>query len=454
MMMTGFPACAAARQVPSKSERLLEEASPLKPELAPSPNDNASGATSKDISHKRRHFVAMGLTAMLFIVALRPSAEGQTFTTLYAFTGDADGAYPWAGMIRDQAGNLYGTTLYGGNLAAVCKNGVGCGTVFKVAPNGKETVLYAFTGGLDGGVPYGPVIGDRIGNLYGATSNAGKLSDCDGLGCGTIFKLSASGVFSVLYAFTGGVDGGNPRGVIRNATGVLYGATSGGGAYSHGTLFKIDASGTETVLHSFGSGTDGSDPGASPILDSAGNLLGATVVGGTLGFGTVYKIDPTGNETMEYSFTAANGDGYGPYNASVVSNGSYLYGVTSFGGDLSCSNGNGCGVVFKLDRNGKETVVHTFTGLDGEEPFASLIGDPAGNLYGTTINGGTWGFGTVFKIDAMGNFSVLHNFTNGTNGHDGAYPTGALVRDAAGNLYGTTNGGGTAGFGTVFKVKP
>jgi uncharacterized repeat protein (TIGR03803 family) len=212
---------------------------------------------------------------------------------------------------------------------------------------------------------------------------------------------------------------------------------------------------TYTVLHSFaGPPTDGSNPfdSGSLVRGSAGNLYGTTTFGGASGKGVVFKVDPTGMETVLYSFTGG-ADGASPSAGLIRDKEGNLYGATAYGGDLSAFFGLGCGVVFKLDSSGNETVLYTFTcgadGLqDGSQPRAVLVRDKAGNLYGTTEAGGTFGYGMVFKLDRTGKETVLHTFT----GADGLQVDAGLIRDAEGNLYGTTVGGGASGDGVVFKL--
>jgi len=323
------------------------------------------------------------------------------------------------------------------------------------------TVLYTFTGGADGAVPYGAsLIRDGAGNIYSTTNGGGNDSDCsagDPPGCGVVFKLDGAGTETVLYTFTGGTDGAVPfAGLIRGAKGNLYGTTSsgGGGILPAGTVFKLDNTGQMTVLHSFCSAAncaDGNTPYAG-VIRHAGSLYGTTVGGGVSSSGVVFKLDPAGNETALYTF-CPNGnctDGMSP-NAVIRDKESNLYGTTTFGGGVSNS-----GVVFKLDPTGTETVLHSFAGgADGANPFGSLIQDEAGNLYGTTSVGGPSGQGTVFEVDPSGNETVLYSFTGGT---DGGFPEAGLVRDEKGNLYGTTFFGGLASppcysfCGVVFKV--
>ena len=262
-----------------------------------------------------------------------------------------------------------------------------------------------------------------------------------------MYRLDAAGQETVLYSFTGPTDGLNPMaGVILDSAGNLYGTTVGGGTPNAGTVYMLDATHDETVLYSFRSYFDGSTPLAGVIRDPTGNLYGTTIYSGTAGYGVVYEVDTAGQETVLYSFTGGADGGYP--NAGVIRDSAgNLYGTTNKGGDLNCNYGNGCGVVYKLDTTGQETVLHSFTGqADGGYPSGSLIRDSAGNLYGTTSNGGivpygTVGYGVVYELDAAGQETVLYSFMGGD---DGAYPSGGVIRDSAGNLYGATSLGGTA----------
>jgi uncharacterized repeat protein (TIGR03803 family) len=403
--------------------------------------------------HRRRIFgihrrVAVAALAfvIVFVAAVVPtrSAQAQTFSVLYSFLGGTDGGDPEAGLVRDAlSGNLYGTTFSGGAY--------GSGTVFKVDTTGIETVLYSFKGTPDGVGPHAGLV--REGNLYGTTTQGGAY------GYGTVFKVDKKGKETVLYSFTGaGGDGNYPyAGLVRDAlSGNLYGTTFYGGTYlNYGTVFKVDKTGHETVLHSFTGGTDGGNPYAGLVRDAlSGNLYGTTFGGGDLtcnpptGCGTVFKVDATGNETVLYSFTGGTDGGY-PRAGLVRDAKGNLYGTTSGGGV------QGYGTVFKVDTTGTETVLYSFgaTAGDGAEPWASLVRDAQGNLYGTTFDGGAYDYGTVFKVDKKGKETVLYSFT-GARG-DGYYPIAGLVRDAlSGNLYGTTVGGGVQGSGMVFKLTP
>jgi uncharacterized repeat protein (TIGR03803 family) len=346
--------------------------------------------------------------------------------------------------VMDARGNLYGTTLEGG--------ATGDGTVFKVGTGDKETVLYSFTGGANGD-PYASLVRDAFGNLYGTTYGVNSVDN------GAVFKLGATGQETLLYHFTGDTDGANPYGVlVRDAEGNLYGTTLFGGAgpgcfSGCGTVFKVNAEGQETVLYRFsGTAGDGAFPYAGLVRDALGNLYGTTEAGGTSGYGTVFKVNKDGVETVLHSFTSGL-DGAAPYAGLVRSPLGNLYGVTSSGG----ASGNG--TVFEVNTNGKETVLYSFAGgADGANPiYASLVIDAYGNLYGTTAYGGenpacTSGCGTVFKVSINGKETVLYRFTE--TGGDGTHPIAGLVSDARGDLYGTTFEGGAADMGAVFKLTP
>jgi uncharacterized repeat protein (TIGR03803 family) len=300
---------------------------------------------------------------------------------------------------------------------------------------------------------------DAAGNLYGATQNGGDLTcDIDQSGCGTVFKVDTTRTETVLHSFTGGADGIEPKaGLVQDAAGNLYGTTFNGGAHGYGTVFKLDPTGTETVLYSFTGGVDGASPLAGLVMDAAGDLYGTTQLGGDLtcprlggpGCGTLFKVDTTGAETVLHSFTGG-ADGLEPTAELVQDAAGNLYGTTSNGGAHSY------GTVFKLNPTGTETVLYSFTGgADGASPLAGLVMDAAGNLYGTTQLGGAFSAGTVFEVSASGAEIVLYSFTGGS---DGSLPEGGLLIDAANNLYGTTDHGGDLtcgqglGCGTVFKL--
>jgi len=338
-------------------------------------------------------------------------------TVLYSFCSDlncTDGVWPVAGLIQDADSNLYGTTEFGG-----ANNN---GTVFKLDTAGHETVLYSFcsVGGdhcTDGQIPTTGLVQDTAGNLYGTSGGGGSGTGDNGYGGGTVFKLDSTGHETVLYSFCseGGAkctDGNYPHaGLILDAAGNLYGTTWEGGANSQygGTVFKVDNTGHETMLYSFcaegGSKcTDGAQPSAGLLRDAAGNLYGTTEFGGANNNGTVFKLDGTGHETVLYSFCSVGGtnckDGSRPVAGLIQDTAGNLYGTTEYGGANSVNGGT----AFKVDNTGRETVLYSFCAeggskcTDGEEPVAGLIQDAAGNLYGTTWEGGTNGDGTVFKL--------------------------------------------------------
>lgn len=390
--------------------------------------------------------------AVVFCVSTALSAHAQTFRPLYTFTGGADGGQPIGGLIEDTEGNLYGTTCCGGTY--------GAGTVFMLDKSGSETVLYSFTGGADGDQPYANLIRDAKGNLYGTTYWGGTSAACNGgTGCGVVFKLDAGGQEMVLHAFAGtDGDGANPYdGLVQDSAGNVYGTTVSGGTSSAcsggcGVVFGISKFGKERVLHSF-SGADGAIPYAGLVLDAKGNLYGTTQYGGTYGSGTVFKLDNTRTESVLYSFSGGT-DGRLPLLGYLVRDTKgNLYGTTQFGGVY------GAGNVFKLDNTNTETVLYSFSGgTDGAYPYAGLVRDAEGNLYGTTNQGGASGYGTVFKVDKTGKEAVLHTFTD--VGGDGASPYDDLLLDAKGNLYGTAADGGNGGCynnlgcGIVFMLTP
>ncbi|MGB8006588.1 MAG: choice-of-anchor tandem repeat GloVer-containing protein [Terriglobales bacterium] len=276
--------------------------------------------------------------------------------------------------------------------------------------------------------------------------------------------------YEVLYNFCSQAncaDGGEPRNVnlIQDASGNFYGTSSNGGAYGGGTVFKVDPTGHETVLYSFCGLTncaDGAHPYAGLIEDSAGDLYGTTNQGGAYGGGTVFMVDAAETETVIYSFcSVANcADGAGPVAGLILDSGGTLYGTTASGGNPGPANSGGGGVVFKVDTSGVETVLYAFcpsapSCLDGVYPLGGVIRDSSGNLYGTTEAGGTGSVGTVFEVDSSNNETVLYSFCNVSGCKDGNYPQAGVVADAAGNLYGTTEfGGANYESGGVFKLAP
>jgi uncharacterized repeat protein (TIGR03803 family) len=395
--------------------------------------------------------------------AMASTGRAQTFTVLYSFTGGADGGGVGNGVAMDKQGNLYGTTTGGGAY--------GYGTVFELSPNSDgtwtEIVLHSFKNGdPDGQEPDANLVLDAAGNIYGTTPTGGKHD------VGSAFKLtpgSSSWSLTLLYSFGSYKgDAGPPRGgLLLDSKGNLYG-TAGGGMPGAGAVFELSPSGgnwSEKVLYNFGSSkTLGFFPVGNLTFDSQGNLYGLAQEGGDLscrngtGCGVAYKLWRSNGwkETVLYSFTGTN-DGAVPNGGPLVfdSKGS-LYGGTEIGGGTGCSAG--CGTLFKLApgvSGWKEIVTHRFgSGSSGSFPVGNLIFEQAGISYGITGAGGgmTCECGAVYKLTAGANgqwqYSLLHAF----NGDDGNTPNG-LSADANGNLYGTTVLGGSGEHGVVFEIK-
>jgi uncharacterized repeat protein (TIGR03803 family) len=329
-------------------------------------------------------------------------APDGTYSVLHVFRGypNGDGASPFAGMVLDAAGNLYGTTSRGGSGNE--------GSIFKVSADGTETVLFSFNCSNSGCYPSAGVILDSQGNLYGTTTAGGNAANC--FNCGAVFELSASGTETVLHSFTDqNGDGGDPEGGLAiDAAGNLYGTTKFGGSLACqedagcGIVFKLAPGGAETILHDFQGGNgDGAFPRyGNPILDSSGNLYGMTVEGGTHGDGTVFEVASDGTESTIYSF-ADSPDGLAPMGNLVMDAGGNLYGTTNSGGvSQRCPVSEGCGTIFRIAPDHTETLLFDFGQHKkaGYSPVDGVIEDGAGNFYGTTANGGYMRNGVVFKF--------------------------------------------------------
>jgi len=374
----------------------------------------------------------------LLLITAAGDLHAQTFTVLHNFAG-SDGAYPASTLVRDSAGNLYGTTQEGGTS--------NFGVVFLLKPNGQE-LFFSFNGS-NGKEPFAGLLRDPNGNLYGTTEAGGAVNG------GTVFKITKSGKESILYSFQGNLhnDGNFPLGaLIGDPKGNLYGTTSKGGG-QYGTVFTVNLGGVEKVLHAF-SQTDGAYPIGKLLRDAGDNLYGTTSTGGANSpeGGVVFRLDAAGNEVTLYNFCSlANcADGALPQAGLIADGSGNLYGTTYIGGT------HGGGTIFKLNaKTGIETVLYSFCSLpvctDGQSPYSDLLMDTAGNLYGTTVKGGNTNLGVVFKLDTSGNETVLHSFS-GTG--DGANPYAGLIADHQGNLYGTASMGGANSKGTVFQITP
>lgn len=387
----------------------------------------------------------MTVAALVATNLATPPAHGQALTVLHAFKGAraSDGANPSGPMIRDAAGNLYGLTDYGGDLTC------NCGTVFKLDRTGQVTVLHSFTGSPDGSTPSG-LISDSAGNLYGTTAYGGDAA-CN---CGILFKLDPAGNETVLHTFGTGLDGQRPETLVRDAAGNFYGVTYAGGSSFTcllkpcGTIYELAANGTESVLYSFTGGADGQYP-VTITRDNAGNLYGTTVFGGngcstSQGCGTIFELDTAGKETILHRFRGGT-DGSYPFATLIVDSKGNLYGAASGAGAYLY------GTVFMLNFAHKFSVIYAFKGgADGSYPFGDLVRDATGNFFGTTTNGGIGnaGYGTVFKLSATGQHTLLHMFVHA----EGAYPYGRLSLGAAGSLIGSTSSDGSFGNGTLFEL--
>ncbi len=384
----------------------------------------------------------------LFVVLFAAVAAGssaQTYTVLYNFAGHGDVEAP-DGIVQDKQGNLYGT---GGGGA------FNFGSVFKLDTRGKETLLYSFDG-ADGLGPNPGLILDARGDLYGTTNFGGTEEGgrCE-YGCGTVFKVDQAGKESVLHAFPGGKKPGDPFGIVRDRAGNFYGVSSGAKS-GDGFVFELSQSGKFTILFAFAGQADGSGPN-SLVMSGNGVLYGTTAGGGDLscnnsgfGCGVVFELNRATNgewsETVLYSFTG-EADGLDP--GSLISDGAEGFFGTAQGGTYDCG-GYGCGLAFTVDKTGNFAVLHEFMGrpTDGNGPIA-LASAGNGNLYGVTSEGGSNDEGTIFSLDQAGYETILHSFS----GIDGAYPE-TIILGQAGNLYGVTYDGGVGGRGVVFMLTP
>jgi uncharacterized repeat protein (TIGR03803 family) len=396
---------------------------------------------------------ALAVTAVSVLSLATVAAT--TTDIIFSFEED-EGEYADTDLETDNAGNIYGTTVLGGDFSS--------GTVFQLRTTSNgwvHNVLYSFTSGVDGGEPYKGVSLDRHGNLYG-TAVTGGSGICEG-GCGVVYKLTKSGATwtqSVIHAFTGGDDGSGPGArVTVDRSGDVYGMAPTGGANGLGTIYKIHPNaGTWSfeVIHTFTGGVDGSGGSAGRMLLRNGRLYGAATAGGMYGSGVVFELTPTPvgewNFRPLYSFRGQP-DGSFPYGALLRAASGKLYGTTYYGGD------NGIGAVYELSPRlvGEwgERVIYSFqAGTDGNSPISNLVFDAVGNLYGTTSEGGL-GSGTIFKLSPVGGGqwteSVVHAFAGPP---DGAFPYNGMVVDRFGSFYGATVHGGDNDDGSVYKFTP
>lgn len=377
---------------------------------------------------------AQGLTASRSALSTRSATKSPVYHLLYSFAGYAenDGETPVAGL-TDMNGTLYGTTEYGGYG--------NWGTVFKITASGGESVVHSFTAGSDGYYPVGGLVAVN-GKLYGTTGYGGTA------GGGTIFEITPSGREKPVFNFAG-PNGSQPEAGLIDIRDTLYGTTYDGGppSISGGTVFGLDLkSKTLSLFYGFLGGSDGQNPESSLIYLN-GALYGTTLVGGDpMVGGTVFKINrKSQNEKVFFRFKNATKQGQNPAAGLADVNG-VLYGTTENGGAY------GRGTVFSVTTSGSESIIHSFmsgTATDGFDPLAGLL-NVNGVLYGTTLNGGHYVYGTVFKITTAGKESILYSFKGG-DASDGANPQAGLI-DVNGTLYGTTLQGGQYGYGTVYSL--
>jgi uncharacterized repeat protein (TIGR03803 family) len=412
-------------------------------------------------SFTRSAGATLAVTGLLIALSVLAPAQAQTSDidyargkVLFSFPPDMTGGVrPMGGVIRDSAGNFYGTAAIGGDLRpiapqAVC--GIGCGTVFKVDKTGKETVLHAFSGqfsDFDGNVPEAGLVMDSAGNLYGTTSSGGDYGDFPS---GVIFKIDPTGKETILYQFNINYgDGQYPTSTLSpDGQGNFYGTLSDG-SFSPGSVFKVDAQGNYSQIYLFQGIPDGALPYRSRMLmDAAGNLYGVTRGGGNNcdphdvnGCGVVFELSPDGSsEKVLYAFQGGR-DGAHPVGDMAWDAAGNLIGVTYNGGT------NDTGVVFRVTKTGHETILYNFgPGLDGQ-PESGVVVDASG-IYGTTRMGGAYHQGSVFKLDRHGVMTTLRSFDGGPKG---GRPWGQLLLDS-GVLYGTTIDGGEWGTGTIYQI--
>lgn len=416
--------------------------------------------------------ILLALAALTLVLA--GAAQAQKFSALYEFEGTSNGETPWSSLNFDGAGNLYGTARYGG--LNNCSGGLGCGVVYQLSPPASgsgpwtQTVVHAFANGSDGATPFAGLVADSSGNLYGAAFYGGDFtgSNCTNDGCGVIFEFSPAGegvwTETVLYTFTGAQDGGYPFGtLIRDSAGNLYGTTVAGGHINSanctpggcGVVFELSPSGGgwhETVLYAFSGDHDGAQPYSGLTFDKTGNLYGTTSVAGSTdcGCGTVFELSPVSGSwklATLHMFTQLNGNTpQGPVTLDAAGN---IYGTTVDGGPAEQCD-DGCGVVFELSPGATawtETKLRVFTQSGPFSPSGSLVFDSEGNLYGTVQDSGIY----KLSLDAgvwkqAGYFSP--KVANGNT------PIGGLIIDSSGALYGTFAYGGTTNSGVAFKLVP
>jgi len=407
---------------------------------------------------------------LILVLPFSISAPAQTYTVLHTFTGRKDGAYPFAGLTIDKDNNLYGTANAGGNINASCPPvNAGCGLVYELKPSRvgwNFHPLYVFHGGKDGEGPYGRVVlGPGGKGLYGTTVEGGDEQPCPS-GCGLVFRLTQPSKCktktctwkeSILYRFHGNIDGLYPSGDLTfDTAGNIYGTTMQGGSFGPGTIYELTSAKpdwNENILWNFTGNNDGGNPSSGVTFDPAGHLYATAFQGGDQqSGGAVVELSysqSAWNVNTFYDFSGSSG--VFPVAGLLLDNAGNLIGACASGGP-----GKNGGTVYQLmPPGGDVSVLYNFSGGDESGPWAKLTMDAAGDLYGTTQGDPSTGnWGTVFKLTRSKNGpwteTIVHKFTGGM---DGGYPLTNLVFDSKGNLYGTTNLGGT-GYGVVFEITP
>jgi uncharacterized repeat protein (TIGR03803 family) len=397
---------------------------------------------------KKLSLPEMVCVVFVFCAATAIASSAQILTTLHSFDG-ADGARLVAALIQATDGNFYGTTWAGGSTNC----SPGCGTIFKLTSSGVLTTLYSFCpqpNCADGAFPQGALVQATDGNFYGTTVAGGTSGNCSGVyapGCGTVFKLTPSGTLTTLYSFC-------PQPNCADGADPVGGLTQAADGNFYGTAEWGGAYNVGTVFKVTPGGTLTtlhsfcSQPNCADG-QSPNGLVQATdgnFYGPTIE--TVYKITPSGTLTTLHSFDGA--DGSEPEGRLVQASDGNLYGTTYYGGP-NCESDGGCGTIFKMTLSGTLTTLYSFAGQpDGSYPSSGLIQATDANFYGTTQYGGAYNYGTIFKITPGGKLTILHSF----DGRDGELPAAGLIQATDGNYYGTTAEGGTNGDGTVFRLKP
>ncbi len=400
--------------------------------------------------------------AVLFVILpnFTGSTDGQTLTNLYSFTGAVpDGGDPWTVLVQGKDGNFYGTSIFGGT--AVFNEPTGLGTIFRMSPSGVVTTIYAFAGyPNDGANPNGKLVQGNDGNFYGVTQNGGNGGNNNNRGVGTVFRISPSGVETNLYSFQFSPDGGYPyAGLVQGNDGNLYGTTSSGGTNGNsgfGTVFRISPSGVLTTLHFFAnSPNDGGIPSDLALVQGTdGNFYGTTL--GPMWWnnastGTIFRVSPSGVFSNLYTFLGRS-NGYRPNGGLAQGSDGNFYGTTAGGGNTNLNSGYGYGLVFRISPSGNFTNLWSFSQGDGAYPQAGLVQGSDGNFYGTTSSGGTYSNGTIFRISTSGSLTVLQSINTGEGAGGGGSGANGLMQGSDGNFYFTTTQGGTSSNGNIFRI--